>query len=61
MNNIEQKDLDSLKQAHDAYTKYPIGSKMRQIKLEKYHNQLNLYGGKYHAEPYQLGILAGID
>lgn len=61
MNNIDSEDLKRLKKAHDAYTQYPIGSKMRQVKLQEYHNLLDVYGGKYHAEPYQLRILAGIN
>ena len=59
--DIDPKDLERLKTAHDAYSKYPYRSRLHGLKYKDYSNLLDKYCTKYHAEPYQLRMLAGID
>lgn len=61
MDKIKPEDLSKLKKAYDAYSKYPTGSRMHERNLEEYNRLLSFYCGKYHTEPYQLRIMAGIE
>lgn len=58
---IEKSDLDALKSAYNAYVQLPLKSTKRLLKHKAYADLLCELGGKYHAEPYQLRVLAGID
>lgn len=59
--NVEKLDLNALKDLYDAYVRLPLRSTQRMLKHKEYTDLLYALGSKYHADPYQLRALAGID